>query len=84
MRTLVWRWWNRRYGSLGRRDVAIWTDDTGTRLAVEVRGGGAEGRFRWREAASEQDALIEAQRCREAEGDNWLDITPKPRRRPDA
>jgi hypothetical protein len=77
VRRLVRRWWNRRYGSLGRCDVAVWTDDTGTRWAVEVRHGGADGRSRWREVASEQDAFAEAERCREAEGGDWLDISPQ-------
>jgi len=79
MRTVVWRWWNKRYGRLGRRDVVIWTDDTGTRWAVEDRRGGADGRSRWCKVASEREALTEAQRCRGAEGDGWLDISPKPK-----
>jgi hypothetical protein len=69
---------------LGRRDVSVWTDDAGTRWAVEVRRGGADGRSQWREVADEHEALAEAQRCREAQGDDWMDISPRPRQRPDA
>ena len=36
--------------------------------------GGADGRSRWREVATEQQALDEAQHYRDTNSDRWLDL----------
>lgn len=48
-------WWNARWGRIGRRDVYLRAD--GDRWFVEARSGGSEGRSRWWELDSEDQAL---------------------------
>jgi hypothetical protein len=47
-------WWNGHWGRLARRDVFLRTD--GDQWLVEQRAGGSEGRSRFFEFASEDDA----------------------------
>ncbi|HET6211570.1 MAG TPA: hypothetical protein VFE14_01725 [Micromonosporaceae bacterium] len=64
-------WWNARWGRIARRDVYLRVD--GDRWFVEAREGGSEGRSRWWELDSEDEAL-EVIRTLLAGSDDWRDL----------
>lgn len=68
-------WWNARWGRIGRRDVYVRAD--GDRWFVEARSGGSEGRSRWWELDSEDQAL-DLVRDLLAGGEDWREIKSAP------
>jgi hypothetical protein len=78
-RELIERWWNGKWGTMGRRDIWVWRDGDTWRVRGRQRGeGGPEVNYEYTGVLAEPQARRMSQALRESPAgnkDQWRDIT---------